>query len=264
MKKKVIVIIAVLIAAILLVPIPHRLKDGGSVEYKAILYTVKSVHQIDHNSEFGYIEGTIIKILGIEVFNNTEEKTNPKNNSKGGAKNNEIALNEPPALTVIYGKENVKALRGTTSWTYVNEDGTSTSVASDSLHPLQAKEYMPSLNLFPSTLSSSEPLKATLKWDFVPDKVTARCWSEDCWEQVGDYNETSEEIPLKRLIIDSDTETDPIISIEMKDGNYIYEITAEWNSYEKCSGKAYYSFYTVCPDYEEACVLPPAPQSAQE
>ena len=34
MKKKVVVIIAILIAAILLVPIPHRLKDGGSVEYR--------------------------------------------------------------------------------------------------------------------------------------------------------------------------------------------------------------------------------------
>ena len=248
MKKKVFIIIAIIIAVILLVPIPHRLKDGGSVEYKAILYTVKSVHQIDHNSEFRYIEGTIVKILGVEVFNNTEEKTYPKNNSKGGSKNNEIALNEPPALTLIYGKENINALRGTTSWTYVNDDGTSTGIESDSLHPLQAKEIMSLLNLFPSTLSSSEPLKATLKWDFVPDEVTVRCWGEDCWGQTGDYNETSEEIPVKRLMIDSDTKTVPIISVELKNGNYIYEITAEWNSYEKFSGKISYSFYTTTPD----------------
>ena len=65
MKKKVFIIIAIIIAVILLVPIPHRLKDGGSVEYKAILYTVKSVHQIDHNNATGYIDGTIIKILGL-------------------------------------------------------------------------------------------------------------------------------------------------------------------------------------------------------
>ena len=248
MKKKVFIIIAIIIAAILLVPIPHRLKDGGSVEYKAILYTVKSVHQIDHNNEFGYIEGTIIKILGVEVFNNTEEKTNPKNNSKGGSKNNEIALNEPPALTVLYGKESIKALRGTTSWTYANDDGTSTSEQSDSLHPLQAKDYMTYLSLFPSTLSSTDPLTVNLRWDYVPDEVTLRCWSADCWGQTEDYNKTSEEIPVKTLMIDSDVETDPVITAELKDGNYIYEVTAEWNSYDKFSGTAHYSFYTITQD----------------
>ena len=136
MKKKVFIIIAIIIAAILLVPIPHRLKDGGSVEYKAILYSVKSVHQIDHNTATGFIDGTIIKILGVEVFNNTDTAQN-NNSSIGGSTNNEIALNKPPELTVLYGKESIKALRGTTSWTYANDDGTSTSEQSDSLHPLQ-------------------------------------------------------------------------------------------------------------------------------
>ena len=73
MKKKAWIIIAIGMAAILLVPIPFRLKDGGSVAYKAILYTVKSVHQIDHESEDGYIDGTIVTILGAEVFNNTKK-----------------------------------------------------------------------------------------------------------------------------------------------------------------------------------------------
>ena len=44
MKKKVIRGICILLAIILLIPIPSRLKDGG----------------------------TIVKILGIEVFNNVE------------------------------------------------------------------------------------------------------------------------------------------------------------------------------------------------
>lgn len=247
MKKKALIIIAILIAAILLVPIPHRLKDGGSVEYKAILYTVKSVHQIDHNNATGFIDGTIIKILGIEVFNNTDLSQN-NNSSISGSTNSEIALNMPPELTVLYGKESIKALRGTTSWTYENDDGTSTSEESDSLHPLQAKDYMTHLSLLPSTVSSTDPFKVNLRWDYIPDEVTVRCWSEDCWGQTGNYNETSEEIAVQRLMIDSDSETDPIISTDLKDGNYIYEVTAEWNSYDKFSGTAHYSFYTITPD----------------
>ena len=162
--------------------------------------------------------------------------------------NSEIALNRPPELTILYGKESIKALRGTTSWTYANDDGTSTSEESDSLHPLQAKDYMTPLSLLPSTLSSANPLEVNLRWDYVPDEVTVRCWSEECWGQTGDYNNTSEEIPVKILMIDSDGETEPIITTELKDGNYIYEVTAEWNSYDKFSGTAHYSFYTITPD----------------
>ena len=75
MKKKAWIIIVILIAAILLMPVPLRLKDGGSVEYKAVLYSVKAVHQInpDVQSAHPYIEGTIVKILGVEVFNNTKK-----------------------------------------------------------------------------------------------------------------------------------------------------------------------------------------------
>ncbi len=49
-------------------------------------------------------------------------------------------------------------------------------------------------------------------------------------------------------MMDSDGKTDPIISIELKNGNYIYEVVAEWNSYDKFSGTAHYSFYTITPD----------------
>lgn len=74
MKKKAIIGICILLAIILLIPIPTRLKDGGTVEYNAILYKVMDVHRLDPDStsEAEYIEGTIVKILGIEVFNNVE------------------------------------------------------------------------------------------------------------------------------------------------------------------------------------------------
>ena len=62
MKKKVMIGICVLLAIVLLVPIPMRLKDGGTVVYHAILYQV----------EDEYLEGMIVRILGMEVYNSVE------------------------------------------------------------------------------------------------------------------------------------------------------------------------------------------------
>lgn len=75
MKKKLIIGICILLIAVLLIPIPMRLKDGGTVRYTAILYTIENVHRLnpDINSDQEYLEGTIIKILGMEVFNSTND-----------------------------------------------------------------------------------------------------------------------------------------------------------------------------------------------
>ena len=74
MKKKVIIGICILLAIVLLIPIPMRLKDGGTVAYNANLYRVEDVHRIDPEatSADDYLEGTIVKILGIEVYNDVE------------------------------------------------------------------------------------------------------------------------------------------------------------------------------------------------
>ena len=76
MKKKAIVIVCVLLAIVLLFPIPMRLRDGGTVQYKAILYTVSDVHSLatveeqEAGKEFN--EGIIIEVLGFEIFNNVD------------------------------------------------------------------------------------------------------------------------------------------------------------------------------------------------
>lgn len=72
MKKKVMIGIGIVLAIILLCPIPLRLKDGGTVKYQAVLYSVSDVHSLEFDSEDGYQEGIIIKILGFEVFNNVK------------------------------------------------------------------------------------------------------------------------------------------------------------------------------------------------
>lgn len=75
MKKKYLIIIAIVLFLILCFPIPIRLKDGGTVEYKAILYEVIDVKRLNEKSRTGYEEGIIIKIFGIEVFNNVSYET---------------------------------------------------------------------------------------------------------------------------------------------------------------------------------------------
>ena len=74
MKKKVMIGICVLLAIVLLVPIPMRMKDGGTVVYHAVLYQVEDVHRLGavDTAEDEYLEGMIVRILGMEVYNSVE------------------------------------------------------------------------------------------------------------------------------------------------------------------------------------------------
>ena len=74
MKKKVMIGICVLLAIVLLVPIPMRLKDSGTVVYHAVLYQVEDVHRLGAVDTAGdeYLEGMIVRILGMEVYNSVE------------------------------------------------------------------------------------------------------------------------------------------------------------------------------------------------
>ena len=74
MRKKVVTGICILLAIVLLIPIPMRLKDGGTVVYRAVLYQVEDVHRLGAVDTAGdeYLEGMIVRILGIEVYNSVE------------------------------------------------------------------------------------------------------------------------------------------------------------------------------------------------
>ena len=74
MKKKVMIGICVLLAIVLLVPIPLRLKDGGTVVYRAVLDQVEDVHRLGAVDTAGdeHLEGMIVRILGMEVYNSVE------------------------------------------------------------------------------------------------------------------------------------------------------------------------------------------------
>lgn len=76
-KNYIIVIAVLIILAILLIPRPRYLNDGGTVEYKAVLYNITKLHKLNDYSPTGYDEGTKIEILGIEVYNDIIENIEP-------------------------------------------------------------------------------------------------------------------------------------------------------------------------------------------
>ena len=130
-------------------------------------------------------------------------------------------------------------LKGTYAWWYPNGDGTETGINADSMHPLEAKEYMPSF-------SNPDPSRAELIWTTAPDEVSVRCWSGECW---GKPDSKSEAVPVEIFETETlDGSYSRGFMIELKGGNYIYEVIAEWNSSEKYGGKACYSFYTEAND----------------
>lgn len=69
MKKKVCIIAIIIFLLILLIPIPLHYKDGGTVEYKAILYSVKNNHYM---TDGGNMIGTEVRILWFTVYDDTE------------------------------------------------------------------------------------------------------------------------------------------------------------------------------------------------
>ena len=79
MKKKVIIILVAIILLVLLFPIKNQLKDGGTVEYKALVYKVSKVKKLISKEEMEqegkikeYDYGIIIEILGFEIYNNVK------------------------------------------------------------------------------------------------------------------------------------------------------------------------------------------------
>ena len=79
MKKKVIIISVAIILVVLLFPIRNQLKDGGTVEYKALVYKVSKVKRlisIEEMEQEGkikkYDQGIVIEILGLEIYNSVK------------------------------------------------------------------------------------------------------------------------------------------------------------------------------------------------
>ena len=79
-KRNIILIILVIlvILVILLFPIPRHYKDGGTVEYKSLVYSITDYHAI-HSAENEYFVGITVEVFGIEVYDNTRVEKNIDN-----------------------------------------------------------------------------------------------------------------------------------------------------------------------------------------
>lgn len=154
-------------------------------------------------------------------------------------------LQEPPTLYVLAGEIQIEGLKGTSSWIYPDENGELTGIMGDSQHPLLKKEITPVLDLVPTYYSSIDPLCATLQFgaapnNVIPDEIFVRCWPEEDW---GNSVAESENISVNF--------DNGYIFFHLKDGNYIYEVVATWNSSDKHSGTVSYSFCTAKPLWKQ-------------
>lgn len=165
-------------------------------------------------------------------------------------------MKEPPTLTVICEGNNTEAMLGTYSWHYPNWDGTMTAIEADSIHPLQAKEYMEPLNLIPSYLSHIDPYAVYSQFDVAPDSVEVSYWDEECWGRT-DASFEHKAISVNKTE-DTDTNGNPLFvySFQRSEETAIYIISAKWESYENFGGTAYYSFYTTYPLLEPQVIEP--------
>ena len=78
-KKKIIMILIILSLVFSLIPAARHYKDGGTVEYRAVLYQVIQWQSINNkenvSSKILYVyKGLEVKILGITVYNNAQVK----------------------------------------------------------------------------------------------------------------------------------------------------------------------------------------------
>lgn len=79
-KAKIIItiVIVLIILAFLLFPRKYQLLDGGSTGYRGCMY-IYSIEDrcsfVSLNGDYYYEKGTVITILGIEIYNGTEVDT---------------------------------------------------------------------------------------------------------------------------------------------------------------------------------------------
>ena len=147
--------------------------------------------------------------------------------TEDGADDNEpvepLFYKSAPGLSVQHDGQSVRALKGTSSWTYMNPDGTSTGIEADSMHPLDAKEYMPVLPAVEGEVS--------LVFKTAPDEVTVKAWPVSEWSNL-DAVDGAIAVPVSGE------------KITLLEGGHIYEVFAKWTRFEEFGGAAYYSFCT--------------------
>ena len=148
-----------------------------------------------------------------------------------------LALDEPPSLMVANGQSEAKAGMFGYTWERKTADGKAFVKIADSISPIDVADDLPVISIRPMYVSTINPMNAYLMFEVVPDKVTARCFDTRL------NGENSVDIEILDAHIEDGTYC-PDIILKLKNENCIYEITAEWNSYDEFGGSATYCFRT--------------------
>lgn len=126
---------------------------------------------------------------------------------------------EPPHLEVSDGISTIQAWRGTCSWYVENEDGTGSGICADSSHPLECKDRVPAIKVTQKTT-------LTLNFEGNPSKITVKRYNLS----------TKDHDNYKEITVTGN-------QIEVKSGDYLYEVIASWSG-QAYSGTVYYAFRT--------------------
>lgn len=125
MKKNLIVIVVIVILLILIIPKRTMLWDGGTVEYKSLLYKITNYHKLDESSKSGYNDGVKIEILGFTIYNNFVEKKEQKlTNEKLVGKWIADGTQDKIIKEIIDGKPVYVGNYSAPSYLYLNSDDT--------------------------------------------------------------------------------------------------------------------------------------------
>ncbi len=155
-------------------------------------------------------------------------------------------LTAPPSLVVstLYDVDQVTASPGNYQWIAVLPDGTAGTVVACGLHPLDQQEHPLLYTAFPAgslppledgVLPGSMVPTYTLNFGAIPpETVTAVRWPASL---IGD----SEGKMSKAENVSVEMEADAITLMPFGDGDFVYEICAEWGD----TGSAYYTFRTL-------------------
>ena len=155
-------------------------------------------------------------------------------------------LTEAPAMSVISNEQSVVAMPGASTWVYAKENGEIVSVCGDPVHPETAKKMMPCIDLLPTYLSSVDPLGAYLYFyaketgpsvSVPPDELHILCYEEETWGKA--------EAQVKEIELN---EVEGNLFFRLKEGNYVYEVRAQWKNGENISGTVVYTFRTAKSD----------------
>lgn len=142
MKKKIIIICIIIILLILVVPKRNMFWDGGTVEYKALLYKITKYHKLDENSKSGYNDGIKIEILGFTIYNNFAENTKQQiSNEQLVGRWIADGTQDKIVKEMVDGKPVYIGIYSAPSYLYLNSNGTYYLETNNEFNTTQSGKY---------------------------------------------------------------------------------------------------------------------------